>query len=147
MQQKYTRGELFDLRIPKCSRIPDKTMSDIKHMGIHKRFRGRRGGKHILKYHQQNSIVNGLTLLNNTVDRPPLKHKSYQLPSVFLCNAQSLGNKMDEFRATLYQYDVGIAAVSETWFSHDRSTEQATCMSLMVMICFARTVTIVQEEV
>jgi len=43
--------------------------------------------------------------------------QTHMLPSVFMCNARSLSNKLDEFETTIKQMNASIAVVTETWYT------------------------------
>ncbi|KAI8481124.1 hypothetical protein Bbelb_411380 [Branchiostoma belcheri] len=78
-------------------------------------------GSFICKFYQQSrnpqqTCRNVSNLVSVSLQQ--LKRKNSPcLPSVYMCNARSLLNKLDEFELTLQQYKVDIAIVTETWFS------------------------------
>lgn len=111
----YSRERLIALRgrsLPGTQHVID-TKEALSHFGdktILPRKRGRKGGV--------------LSRLRKRYSRPPL-------PSIVLCNAHSLNNKMDELRV-LCRYDsiyreACLLAFSETWFS-DTNTDAETAI-------------------
>ncbi|KAI8516894.1 hypothetical protein Bbelb_054750 [Branchiostoma belcheri] len=66
--------------------------------------------------------------INRNLIRVPVEHKkqaerTQNFPSVYMCNARSLFNKLDEFELTIRQLRVDLAIVTETWFSTRMTSE------------------------
>ncbi|KAI8495230.1 hypothetical protein Bbelb_272160 [Branchiostoma belcheri] len=58
----------------------------------------------------------------NSVNKPNISRQN-TVPSVLLCNARLLVNKLDEFHSVLLSENVEVAGVSETLFSNDVPTD------------------------
>ena len=116
---KYSAKQLLDLR-PINIGISDSILSRIETLGISvsnpstKRKRGHRGRRHIKKH--QNLIAQD-DICDETITEQSKIQTPTQLPAVFMTNAQSLGNKMDEVDVILRQENIDIAVVTESWFS------------------------------
>ena len=73
-----------------------------------------------VKQHRNVVSVNHNNLVKiRTVDPNRNTSKIYDLPSFMLCNARSANNKFDELSTVILEYDVGVSAITETWFKHD----------------------------
>ena len=64
----------------------------------------------------------------------------YDFPSFFLCNAQSLGNKMDEFETILSQNSIDVGVVSETWFNPTKQADNVMQINDYQLFVKSRTV-------
>ncbi|XP_071959515.1 uncharacterized protein [Antedon mediterranea] len=97
-----------------------------------KRKRGRRAGRNMRKQilvqiggRVDNSNINGErgpSILVPILCKAKLS-RSNIYPSVFLCNARSLCNKMNEFELVLANSNIDIAGITESWFHSDFSSE------------------------
>ena len=47
--------------------------------------------------------------------------RSYDYPTVLLCNARSLCNKIDDLELAIKRHNVQVAAITETWFTDNNS--------------------------
>ncbi|KAI8483413.1 hypothetical protein Bbelb_388760 [Branchiostoma belcheri] len=68
----------------------------------------------------KNAVTSNLVRVNQ---QQPKQNSATGLPSVYMCNARSLINKLDEFELTVHQYKADVAIVTETWFSSAMPTE------------------------
>ena len=153
----YTRTDLLLFNHGK--NLPDlspEVKANLHDLGIQKRYRGRRGGRHIHRsipviitsdpehvsqsvsdYHDyvQPVVQPSVDFRPRTLISIPLidshasreqnrtvtnsKSSRHSLPTIFMTNAQSLGNKFDEAAVIFEQNLVDIAVITESWFSNN----------------------------
>ncbi|KAI8507887.1 hypothetical protein Bbelb_141270 [Branchiostoma belcheri] len=123
----------------KCS----PTISKSRHLQAHKcksddlsqPVSSQLGGiQSFLTRHCQHNVANRVLTRIDVASRnfdpqPPVKHHEpthknvHHLPSLFLSNARSLSNKLEEFELRLHDLHTGIAIVTETWFRENSPAE------------------------
>ncbi len=135
----YSRSQLLELN--KKGRISKQSFDTAKSLGILRHVRGRRGGRHIKRRigvvggnHPRTLRAKGHTDTRpSTLVRIPLidtktvDSTSVQkpvLPTIFLTNAQSLGNKFEEVEILFDHHKVDIGVITESWFSPNMPEEQ-----------------------
>ena len=138
----YSHDELLQIKNTVTSQVGSlsaEIKSKLYELGVLKRRRGRRAGRHMRKripvltqLHMPSStsrvpIHRMLTPIPRTTDSEasfgtgPQKCKPMDFPVFLLTNTQSLVNKLDEFEVTMNRLSIEIGVVSKTWFRPDLS--------------------------
>ena len=138
----YSREDLLQLNTSnkhhlQPSHILDRrTWNTLYDLGIARRRKTHRGHKRLHSYHKFDSNIPVVISSRQLEERntPPSRTPRYLVPippdqlqtdkqpllaSLFLANARSLRNKIDEVELTLNHSKVDVAAITETWLTND----------------------------
>ena len=142
---KYAPQHLKQLRRNSTAPLDSATINSLKKNGIHRQRSRPRGSKAGRRFYQRIKPIVGVRPYRRYITEEPrgsnpsnlqpvtlsvkqqIQHKpklsTVSLPSLLLCNARSLCNKLEELECRLIHSKSDIAIVSETWFKDNDTAE------------------------
>ena len=131
---RYDKTSLLRLKHTSAAlnRLRNTTFNCINKLGLLKPMRGRRAGSHVHRRIPAVSVFRDPVLkvnspmsprflhnidLNQTIPNRPISDLRPLLPCIFMTNARSLNNKIEELEVMISSNKVDIAVITETWFT------------------------------